>query len=445
MQEAHHKADAKKARVTLQLVKSLTARPQWPQSCNRIVWDDDVTGFGVRVTAAGAISFVLRYVFQGQEHRITVGKYPDLTPSAAREMAISMRGTIIEGKDPLAARIQNREAPTVDMLCDDYLARHAESKKRASSVYNDKRKIEGIIRPKLGTKKVALVSRRDIDEIHQSMKDTPYHANRLLSLVSKMFSLAVLWGWRSDNPAKGIERFQEHKRDRWLNTDELAALSAALENHKDKRVANAIRLLLLTGARRSEVLKATWDQFDFERNVWTKPSHHTKQKKTEHVPLSAPTLSLLSDMQSKAEDDGNLTPFLFPGDKDNQPLRHIKRGWLTICRAAELAIQVEKKDKTGKVVKDKKGNVVMVWKATARIHDLRHTYASHLVSSGLSLPLVGRLIGHTQASTTQRYAHLADDPLRQATDRFGELITALPRKPASNSNVVTLKKAGGRG
>ncbi|HEX6956815.1 MAG TPA: integrase arm-type DNA-binding domain-containing protein, partial [Ferrovibrio sp.] len=271
MNDTPARPGASKAKITVQLVRSLTAPEKWPIKGNQIIWDDEVTGFGVRVTAAGAIAFVLRYVFHGQEHRITIGKHPDLTPSAAREIAIGMRGAIVDGRDPLTARIQAREAPTVAILCADYMARHAEPKKRPASISNDRRMIEGVIKPKLGAKKVAIVSRRDIDELHQSMKDAPYQANRVLALLSKMFSLAVAWGWRPNNPAKGVERFQEHKRDRWLNADEIARLAKALDKHESQRVANAIRLMLLTGARSGEVLAATWDQFDLERAVWTKP------------------------------------------------------------------------------------------------------------------------------------------------------------------------------
>lgn len=400
-------------RITKQLVASLAP----PAKGNRVIWDDEVTGFGVRITAGGAIAYVLRYVIHGREKRITLGKHPDLTPSAARDKAIRLRGGITEGHDPLAARIEAREAPTVADLCEDYLERHAKTKKRAGSIRNDESMIGRHVKPALGPRKVVSVGRRDIDELHQKLKDSPYQANRLLALLSKMFSLAVSWGWRADNPVKGIERFQEHKRDRWLNTSEVAKLAKTLDRHPNQRAANAIRLLMLTGARRGEVLGATWDQFDLRREVWTKPSHHTKQKCTEHVPLNAPARALVSRMRAEAiralgsEDALKTFPHLFPGDSERkQPVKDIKRAWESICRAAGIE--------------------------NARIHDLRHTYASHLVSSGLSLPLIGRLLGHTQVATTQRYAHLADDPLRKATNRFGAMVTKLSRTKVKRSGQV---------
>lgn len=441
---------SRKAKITLQLVKSLTAPVKWPASGNVVTWDEEVTGFGVRVTAAGSIAYVLRYVAGGREHRITIGKHPDLTASAAREKAIRMRGTIVDGANPLRVRTDARRAPTVSALCDDYLARYAEPKKRSKSVANDRWMIERYIRPHFGSMKVATAGERDVDDLHRSLKEKPYLANRVLALLSKMFSLAVGWKWRPDNPAKGIERFQEHRRDRWLNTDEITRLALALDSYQSRRTANAIRLLLFTGARRNEVLAASWEQFDFDRGVWTKPSHHTKQKKTEHVPLSAPALSVLSRMKAEADElaaalsrnrkgDEAGGAFLFPGNKDGAPLTDIKKAWLAICRAAGMAYSAPKLDVKGKPVMKRNGEPVLVWKATARIHDLRHTFASHLVSSGLSLPLVGRLLGHTQAATTQRYAHLADDPMREAADRFGTLVKSLTEGRPQVGKVVPMK------
>ena len=453
MPAAPREKASRKAKITLQLVKSLTAPARWPTKGNVVTWDEDVTGFGVRVTAAGAIAYVLRYVVNRREQRITLGKHPDLTPSAAREMAIRMRGSIVEGQNPLTARTDARDAPTMSDLCSDYLSRYAEPKKRAKSIANDRWMIERYIKPHFGKTKVAAASQRDVDDLHRSLKHRPYLANRVLALLSKMFSLAIGWKWRTDNPAKGVERFQEHKRDRWLKTDEIARLAEALGNYESVRTANAIRLLLFTGARRGEVLSATWDQFDFERGIWTKPSHHTKQKKTEHVPLNAPALSVLSQMKGEADElakeadrrgkSNSEGAFLFPGNKEDAPLRDIKKAWLAICRKAGLARGIPKLDAKGQPV-IKRGRPVMIWKATARIHDLRHTFASHLVSSGLSLPLVGRLLGHTQVSTTHRYAHLADDPLREATDRFGALVKGLAAKRPKAGNVVKLAAGASR-
>ncbi|MEO8896354.1 MAG: integrase arm-type DNA-binding domain-containing protein, partial [Rhizomicrobium sp.] len=212
------------SRITAHLIKALAV----PSSGNRVVWDKDLTGFGVRITAAGAVSFVLRYVLNGRERRYTVGKHPDLTASAARERATILRGQIAGGVDPMEARRGARDAATLSELCEDYLERHARPKKRPRSVEGDEQLIRLYVKPKLGARKVASINRRDLDQVHQNLSDHPYQANRLLALLSKMLSLAVLWGWRADNPAQGIERFQENRRDRWLSADELGRLSTAL-------------------------------------------------------------------------------------------------------------------------------------------------------------------------------------------------------------------------
>jgi integrase len=225
-----------------------------------------------------------------------------------------------------------------------------------------------------------------------------------------MFSLAVRWEMRDDNPARGIERNNEEKRNRYLVGDELRRLTEALAAYPVQMSANAIRLLLLTGARRGEVLAARWDQLDLDAGIWVKPSSHTKQKREHRIPLSAGARLLLVEIKASA----GSSEFLFPSAQGTAGhLTDIKRAWASICRLAGL---------TG-----------------VRTHDLRHSYASMLASSGLSLPVIGALLGHTQASTTQRYSHLFDDPLRATTDRVGAIVAAAGEdKPAAT--VVRLKK-----
>ena len=149
---------------------------------------------------------------------------------------------------------------------------------------------------------------RDIHALHVAMSDKPYQANRLLALLSKMFALAIHWGMRGDNPVKGVERYHEERRERWLSDAELKRLLGVLATHPNRRAANAVRLQLLTGARIGEVLAAQWTEIDLERGVWTKPSHHTKQKRTQHLPLSAPAMALLSEWHIPAGPD---QPYLF--------------------------------------------------------------------------------------------------------------------------------------
>ncbi len=191
---------ATRCSIKRRILQQLIAKLEPPKQGNRITWDGEVPGFGARVTSAGVISFVLEYRIHGRKRRYTIGRYPELTAAAARERAMQLRVGIMDGYDPLEARHQDRLEPTVNDLATEYLTRHAVTHKRASSVRNDRQMINNIIRPALGSLRLQAVGKRDLETLHASFKATPYRANRLLSLLSKMFSLAIEWEWVSDNP-----------------------------------------------------------------------------------------------------------------------------------------------------------------------------------------------------------------------------------------------------
>lgn len=367
-----------------------------PSTEDVVVWDEGLPGFGVRVKPTGVRSYMVQYRNRhtGASKRMTIGQHgPLLTFDQAKRQARTILADAMRGEDPVEERRTARKAPTVAVLAADYLERHAVPSKRPKSVRDDRSMLDKIILPALGSKKVGTVSRRDIEAIHIRLKDRPYQANRVLALLSKMFNLAVQWKWRGDNPAKGVNRFDEEKRERWLSDEELHRLCRVLDDHPNQRASNAVRLQLLTGARIGEVLRAERTDFELDRGVWIKPSHHTKQKRREHVPLSPEALALVSAILASGDP---VNAHVFPGDAPGKPLQDIRKFWASVIRRAGIQ--------------------------NYRPHDNRHTYASHLVSSGLSLEIVGRLLGHTQASTTKRYAHVADDPLRAATSRFGSKV-----------------------
>lgn len=353
-------------------------------------WDEGLKGFGVRIWPSGKKVYYLRYINKAERKdcKIKIGVQGPITPDQARERAQELLGEIVKGLDPTREQKENKSAKTFQELVTAYFEHHG-VKKRPRSLIDDRSMAKSVLLPRFGKTLVKNIDRQDIEQLHLKLKDTPYRANRVLALLSKMLSIAVNWKWRIDNPVLGIERYQEYKRERWLSDQELPRLLKALDQHPNQLIANAIRLLLLTGARKNEVLKATWEQFDLEEGVWVKPAHTTKQKKMAYLPLSPESLELLKEMREDSSSD-----FLFPGKNEGEPVKEIKRFWNSILKAAEL--------------KD------------FRIHDLRHTHASHLVSSGYSLSIVGKILGHTQAATTERYAHLAPSALREAASSFGE-------------------------
>jgi integrase len=411
-------------RLSDKLIRSLPA----PSSKTEILYDSDLPGFGIRLTPTGNRAFVLNYVVNRHERRMTIGQFPAWSTTAAREEAKRLKRQIDIGIDPLEqvqskshAAQAERKAPSIADLFARYDAEHLPSKAPRSAA-DDRSMWRDYILPDLGKIKVAHLTHADVDALHAKVGQTkPVRANRVIEVLRKALNLAVRWGWRADNPATGVRKNREEKRDRYLSQKEILQLTTALANHRARSSADAILFLMLTGARRTEVLRATWDQFDLEQGIWTKPSSHTKQRKIHRVPLSTPAIALLRKRSASSEGS-----HVFPGTDPDRPMADVKRTWLSVCEAAGLGEQAIRTYRNGKTVQDRHGDLLMEWRPTLRLHDLRHTYASILASRGLSLPIIGAMLGHTQAQTTARYAHLLDDPLRAAAETAGEMIYQQP-------------------
>jgi integrase len=382
--------------MTMKLTNREVAKLPIPATGNKITYDDDVKGFGIRITAGGNRSFILNYRRKddGRERRATIGAFPTWEVAAARAEAKRLRRDIDGGADPVGQLKEARSAPTVADLCNRFIAEHL-PRKRVWTRQSYTQTIMADILPMLGSMKVSAITFADVDRLHRKISErAPIKANRTVAILSKMFSLAIKWEMRGDNPAKGIERNGENKRKRYLAGDEPQRLATALDKYDNQEVADAIRLILLTGARKAEVLGAKWNQFNLNSGVWTKPGATTKQKTDHVVPLSAPARELLDNLRKSKH--GN-SEYLFPSTRAEDGRQHdITGAWRTICKAASI---------TG-----------------LRVHDLRHNYASVLASSGHSLPVIGALLGHTQVATTQRYAHLFDDVLKAAAENAGAII-----------------------
>lgn len=378
-----------KAKLTVRGVESIK-----PEAADVIVWDTELTGFGCKITPKGKRSYFLYYRNQeGQQRRPTIGVHGPTRPEAARETARRWLADVAQGNDPSQSRSENRAAPTVRDLCARYMTEHAETRKKATSVRNDRRLIDTHLLPALGAKKVGSVTRPDIAALHHSLRGTPYEANRMLAMASKMFGLAERWGLRADgsNPAKNIDRYREEKRERYLSSSEVARLWTVLNSAEAAGKASpsaiaAIKLLMLTGRRLNEVLGLRWAWIDLDAKVMRLPD--TKNGAL-LVSLGDAAVAVLADLKA----DGRDETFVIAGQRKGAALVNLQKPWRALRALAGLD--------------------------DVRIHDLRHTYASIGAGLGMSLPLLGRLLGHTQAATTSRYAHLAQDPVRIAADAIG--------------------------
>lgn len=376
-----------------------------------VLWELTQPGFGVRIKPSGVTTFVFQYRFDGNSRRARIGRYgAPWTIDQARVRAKELRREVDSGHDPVAATKERRLAPTVAVMCGRFMAEHAEPYKKASSATEDRRNIDKHILRALGRKKVVAVTDADISRLHRSMRPHPYAANRVLSLLNTMFAMAErkTWGFRprGSNPCREVTRYKETSRTRFLSGQELARLADALNEAERKQTApasaiDAIRLLIVTGARKGEVVNLKW------RNVKIDAANGTGELELEDsktgkktIYLNAPARELLAQRE-RGEDDAHV----FPGRKPGSPLGGLQHTWLGIRDQAELP--------------------------GVRLHDLRHTFASFAVSAGMGLPITGAMLGHREAATTERYAHLEADPVRAANERLGAIMTgAMERKSA---------------
>jgi integrase len=383
-----------------------------PGTGNRFLWDTELKGFGLKVTPAGHKVYVLQYRKGGRgapTKRVTLGRHGAVTPEQARKEAARLSGAIANGSDPAAMRAAEKTAPTVAALADRFLSEHVATKTKPSTALEYRRMIQNLILPSLGRKRVRDVSRADISRLHHQQRATPYAANRTLAVLSKMFALAEKWGERPDgsNPCRHVEKYAEHKRERMLSADEFGRLSEVLTGGRSLYAVAAIKLLIFTGARLSEILNLRWEWIDFERGEARLPDSKTGAK-TLHLP--APALAVLATLPRVV---GN--PFVVVGNVKGRRLVNLEKPWRTIRKAAGLN--------------------------DVRLHDLRHAFASVAASAGMGLPIIGKMLGHTQAATTHRYAHLASDPVKAAAETVaGKIADAMLGSMTNTGAVVRLKQ-----
>jgi integrase len=376
-----------------------------PAKGNQRTPDAEVSGFNARVTAAGDRGFVLRYRIHGRERLYTIGSRPTWTTVAARNRAKELRRLIDQGIDPHEQDTKERdEAITVADFWRRVYDPHHVVTLRPSWARDIRSMMRNDILPRLGNRPVKDVDHADVAALHRHItKRAPARANRARDALSHLMNWAErphitedgeripALRSRFSNPCRDVARNHEEARQRFLSPAEMARLVAVLDRRPERVSVGLVRFLLLTGARFSEAANATWSQIDLGAGTWTKPSAHTKQKREHVAYLSKPTILLL---QLLHEQNG-ASEYLFPGPT-GQPITTIKTFWRSVTRQAGLE--------------------------GVRVHDLRHSFASVLASGGASLVLIGQLLGHTQAATTQRYSHLVDSVQREAVERAAAVI-----------------------
>jgi len=390
-----------------------------------ILWDESLRGFGVRLQPSGVKSFLVQYRNAGgRSRRLTLGRYGVLTVDEARKRAREVLVAVAKGGDPVADKQSHRAAPIFSELVKQYLTDHVEMENTEKTAKEIRRLLKRDVLPRLGSMKAANITRNDVLKLHRSMKDRPRMANVTLSVLSKIFNLAEIWSIRPEhsNPCRGVPRYKEFSRERFLNAEELGRLGRSIalaeseglpwvikEGAKVKHLAkdvnahcapicqeaiNIIRLLLFTGARRGEILSLRWEHVDLEGRTIALPDQKGGARRAH--PVSSAAIDLLKGITAV---DGS--PWVFPRPLDKE--RHVtaevaSNAWRRIRHHAELD--------------------------DVHLHDLRHTVGTYAGQAGVSAFIVRDLLRHTTTLTTNRYVNRHDDPLRDISDHVGERILA---------------------
>lgn len=401
-----------------------------PDASDTFIWDSELKGFGLKVTPAGRRVFLFQYwtrpPLQRIRRRATIGTFPALTVEQAREAAKRLALRVANGEDPAgearAARLSAKDA-TVEAISAEFLAENTgKLKPRTRAEYE--RLLKANIVPALGKKAIADVSLRDVTALHSAHRDKPSLANHILTLLGTLLYWAESRGYRErgTNPVRDVEKYPENYRERFLTAEEVGRLGGALTkaveraesrgapNPADLFAVAAIRFLALTGWRRSEALSLKWSDVDLKRGAATLP--HSKTGRSYRA-IGAPAAELLASLPRL---EGS--PYVFPSSmRPGHHLTEIRKTWESVRRDAGLE--------------------------DVRLHDLRHSLASWAVGGGSSLYVVGSLLGHVHAQTTQRYAHLQEDARKAAADAVAtEIAAALDGK--EGASVIALRTTGGR-
>ena len=358
-----------------------------------VYWDRKLPGFGVRVYPSGSKVYLVQTRAGGKSKRVAIGRHGVITSDQARAKATQMIARIKAGEDPNPEAA--KPAPTIAELAERYLVEHVEVRCKPRTVEACRWLVKKFVLPDLGKMAIDAVDREHIAALHHKHRDTPYQANRILEVVRKMFNLAEAWGLRKDggNPCRFVQKYKEKKRERFLTDEEFHRLGQVLneiegDGSETLSAVAAIRLLMLTGCRLAEIQTLSWDDVNLDAAEIRLRDGKTGARM---VPLSGAAVSVLSALPRP---DDN--PWVIVGKKPGAHLTDLQHPWRRIRARAGLD--------------------------DVRIHDLRHSFASKALALGESLPMIGKLLGHTQVQTTARYAHLANESVKASGSRVGDSI-----------------------
>jgi len=402
-----------------------------PADKRQVFFDDEFTGLALRVSESGRKTFYYTYRAgkgRGVEKKwLMLGAFPAMTVEQARTLAKEKAVAVAMGGDPVAIVQEEKIAISAAEALDAFDAEYV-AKLKPSTIVFYSTVIEKHLKPAIGKVRTKKLGFTDIARLHAGMKDKPYMANRCIAVLSVFLNWCELHGYRDkhSNPCKEIKLYKELKRQEFIGAKELSILGDTLtrmertwherKETKEKRTsedvdtitphaAAAIRLLMFTGARRGEILSLKWNNIDLEQGVAHLPDSKTGFKVLQ---LPSPAVAVLESLPQISE-------YIFPSSSSVGHMVNIKDAWGDVLQQSGL---------TG-------------W----RIHDLRHAFASMMVNSGASLPIVGKILGHTQASTTQRYAHLEENPARKAAEEAAAKIAKAMQTPPQRGKVLAFQQA----
>jgi len=369
-----------------------------PTGQDVVIWDSSLPGFGLRAKSSGVKTFVIQYRNRsGRSRRLSIGNLGKVTLDQARKEAVRLMGLIATNQDPAEERQMLLRGETIEQLADVYMREHCAGRCKPRTIEANTWLFNRIVKPRLGKRKLLDLRPVDIAKMHADLQSTPYNANRALGLLRAMLNCAERWEMipRGSNPASIIKPYPERKRERFLSADELERLFTALDTAEaeekiDIYEAAAIRLLIYTGCRLSEITTLEWASVDLDKARIIFEHHKTDKYGNKIIPLNAPALKVLTDLPRVPKN-----PYVIVGGKEGKHLINLQKPWRALRKTAQLD--------------------------DVRLHDLRHSFASFAVGAGISLAIIGGLLGHRSVQTTARYAHLANDPLKQASDIVGGL------------------------